>query len=254
MKGIYTTLLLLCLHYSAFAQVESLFSGRLLDEDSLGIEGINILNLSHTYGTVSNTNGEFTLPVFVGDTILFSAIQYQNIQLIVDDSLLNTKEWSQQLVFDQIVLNDIVLTDGFTMLDTTSKTFGEIDMGLPFNTVPVEKSLSERKESYLTSKLSSQILGALTGELKKLRAIQDLEKDIALSEDVKNRFDDDFYEKLGIPKDRIYLFVEYYMKEAKGRGLLKPDKHYDLIVFVQKKAEQFLENQILESDSIPISD
>lgn len=254
MKGFFLTFAFLLITTFGFSQNNQLLRGQVLSEDSIGIDMVNVLNLTHTYGTVTNVSGAFSIPVFTGDTLLFSVIQFKNIKVVVTDSIIEKGFITPVLASENINLNAIVLTPGFTMLDTASKTFGEIDMGLPFNTVPIEKSLSERKESYLTSKLSSQIIGALTGELKKLREIQSLEKEIALSEDVKTIFEDRFYMKLGIKKEEIYLFIESFMTEAKSKGLLHPNKRYALITFIKGKAEHYLENRSLESDSIFISD
>lgn len=239
---------------TGFSQDNHLLLGKVLSEDSTGIDMVNVLNLTHKYGTTTNESGAFSIPVFKGDTLLFSVVQFINIKVVVTDSIIERAFITPVLAFENINLNAIVLTPGFTMLDTTSKTFGKIDMGLPFNTKPVEKSFSERKEAYLTSKLSSQILGALTGELKKLREIQDLEKEIALSEDIKTIFEDRFYMKLGIPQEEIYLFIESFMAEAKSKGLLLPNQRYALISLVKEKAEHYLENRSLGPDSIPISD
>lgn len=254
MRKVLVVILCILFNLSVVAQDEVLLNGKLLSEDSTGIEMINILNLTHKYGTTSDYKGEFTLPVYKGDTVLFSAIQYKNIEIVITDSLLEMPFIEFILDVDNITLNDIVLTDGFSMLDTTAKTFGKIDMGLPFNTVPVKKKYSDRKEAYLTSKLSSVVLSAITGELKKLREIQEMEKDINLSEHVKDIFDDKFYNKLGIKQEDIYLFIEFYMHEARTKGLLKPQKQYELIKFIEGKSIAFLKRRASVTDTIPSSD
>ncbi len=234
------------------AQEETILRGRIMSEDSLGIDVINVLNLTHKYGTITNGNGEFSVPVYLGDTLLFSAIQYKNVEIYVTDSLLKHNYITQVLSTDNITLNDIVLTSGFSMLDTTAKTFGEIDMGLPFNTVPVKKDYSDRRDSYLTSKLSSSLISAITGDLKKLRKLQDVEKERRLTEKVKGIFEDSFYKGLQIPETEIYNFIDFYLPKAKLKGLLKENKTYELVDYIKTSAPLFLERQ--QSDTTFISD
>lgn len=250
MKSILVIILSVLTYGFILAQDNILLEGRLLSKDSTGIDRVNILNLTHKYGTISNDNGTFKVPVYIGDTLLFSAIQFKNIEIYITDSLLANEDLSWVMEFETITLQDIVLTDGFSMLDTTPKTFGEIDMGLPFNTEPVEKSYSDRKESYLTSKLSSTIISALTGDLKKLRKLQEVEEEMALTDLVKDLFDDSFYKGLDIPKTEIYNFIDFYLPSAQAKGLLDPSKTYELIALIQEKAPLFLEKQTLDTTLI----
>lgn len=254
MKTILFSILCLLTFQFVWAQEEVLLKGRLRSEDSTGIDRVNVLNMTHKYGTVTNDNGEFEMPVYLGDTILFSAIQYKNIEIYISDSMLAKAYIEQVMEFENITLQDIILTDGFSMLDTTPHTFGEIDMGLPFNTVPVKKNYSDRRESYLTSKLSSSVISALTGDLKKLRKIQEVEEQIAITEEVKGIFDDEFYKGLDIPKTNIYNFIDFYLPKAKSKGLLRRHKTYELIAFIKTQAPLFIEKQTIQTDSILISD
>ncbi len=254
MKVVIFSILFLLIVQSVQAQERVMLNGRLLSEDSTGIEMVNILNTTHKYGTITNSNGEFEVPIYLGDTILFSAIQYKNIEIYISDSILAKAYIEQVMEFENITLQDIILTDGFSMLDTTPHTFGEIDMGLPFNTVPVKKNYSDRRDSYLTSKLSSTVISALTGDLKKLRKIQDVEEQIAITEEVKGIFDDEFYKGLDIPKTNIYNFIDFYLPKAKSKGLLRRHKTYELIAFIKKQAPLFIEKQAIQTDSILISD
>ena len=79
MKNIFLYILFIGFALSAFAQDGVVLKGRLLTKDSLGIDRVNVLNLTHTQGTTTNKDGTFEIPIHLGDTLLFSAIQFQNI-------------------------------------------------------------------------------------------------------------------------------------------------------------------------------
>lgn len=250
MKGIYSFLLFIIIHLTALSQNESQFHGQLLSQDSSSIYGVNIINLTHSYGTVSKDDGTFTLPVFIGDTIEFSAIQYKNVQLYITQSLLNRGNWNQIMVFDSIVLNDIVLTDRFSMIDTTHQSYGEIEMGLPFNTTPIVRPYQERRLDYLKGGIIGSIVNQLNGKTKKMERYIALKKENEIIDEVRNVFDNALYANLGIPENEIYLFIEIYFKEARAKGLLKEGNHYELIAFFREKAMIFVASRQLLADSI----
>ncbi len=233
MKNIFLYTLFIGVTLSAFAQDNVILKGCLVTEDSLGIDKVNILNLTHAQGTITNKDGVFEIPIYLGDTILFSAIQFQNIEIYITDTIINNPIINRVMVLDEITLQDIVLTD-FSMYDT-NYVAEDIDMGLPFNTIPIVRPYSERRAAYLQGGIVSSIVNRLNGSIKKIKKIQAVEKERALAEQVKGIFNDKFYVNLGIPQGEIYLFIDFYMAEAKAKGILKPDFKYELIELIKKK-------------------
>lgn len=247
-------LILFTIFFNSFTILgqETTLSGKIVNGEGLGLEFINVLNRTHIYGTISNANGEFSFPVYRGDTLVFSSVHFKNKTIIVNDSLLDNSELIIELTEELFKLNDVVLTGGFSMLDTTNKEFGEIDMGLPFNTKPVVRSYSERKKNYLKSNTFTSILNRLNGNLEQMERLEEVEREFALADNLYERLDSTFYIKIGVPGDQIYNFIDYYMKGAKQRGLLRTGRHYELVDYIQSKVVLFLEKSKLNIDSIHV--
>jgi len=224
----------------AFAQKSQQLEGKIISISGTPIGSINIINYTHVYGSMSNAEGQFAMPVFIGDSITFSSVHYVDTTIIIDDVLLQEPHVIIKLTPEVFVLQDIVLYDGFSMIDTTNKARGEIDLGLPFNTIPVEKTFTERRENYLKSNWTYALLNALNGKTDKLEKIKAVEKEFILADKIYDRIDSSFYLNIGIPDDQIYNFIDFYKFEAKHRGLLKKGRFYELLKFIEKKAPLFL--------------
>ncbi len=238
--------------FPVLGQESTTILGRLISEDSLGIDRVNVLNLSKIKGTTTNIQGEFEIVIDVGDTLLFSAIQFKNREWVVTDSIIKSGFILCILELDDITLQDIVLTD-FSMFDT-NQPGGDIDMSLPFNTIPVVKSYSTRRASYLQGGIISSIVNRLNGNIKRNKAVIAYEKQRNLVEKTRGIFEDVFYENLGIPNDEIYLFIDFYMSEAQTSRLLTPDFKYELIEHIQNCVPMYLEYRERKVDSIPFTE
>lgn len=252
MKNYFFIIAYIVLTFQALGQEPTTIQGRLISEDSLGIDRVNILNLSKTKGTTTNIQGEFEIVINIGDTLLFSAIQFKNREWVVTDSIVKSGFILCVLELDDITLQDIVLTD-FSMFDT-NQSGGEIDMSLPFNTIPVVKSYTTRRALYLQGGIISSIVNRLNGNIKRNKAIMAYEKQRNLVEKTRGIFEDVFYENLGIPKNEIYLFIDFYMPEAQTKRLLIPDFKYELIQHIQNCVPKYLEYRDRKIDSIPFTE
>lgn len=237
MKNIFLHILFISTTLVSFAQDEFLIRGHVLSSDSVGIDVVNILNLNHPTGTVTNASGSFTLTVHIGDTLLFSAIQYKNVKVGITEEMRNKTVINVLMEFDNITLQDVVLTD-FSMYDTND-TGGDVNLGLPFNTKAIVRPYAERKMDYLSGGILS-FINSLNGKKKKLREVQAYKGEQDRIEGLKERYPNQFYLDLGIPKDEIYVFIDFYYPEAKEKGLLRSGFQFELIQFIKDKAELYI--------------
>ncbi len=61
------------------------FSGIVIGEDNLQLPGVHIYVPKSGRGTTSNIYGYFSMPVLVGDSIVFSSVGYEKFSLIIPD-------------------------------------------------------------------------------------------------------------------------------------------------------------------------
>lgn len=254
MKYVLLILSCFCINF-IFAQEKFEITGFVLDDKGNALKQINIINQTHDYGGSSNNAGEFRLPVYLSDTILFSSISHQNVSVLITDSILRLNELKIEMSREINLLEDINLYSGFSMLDT-NRTFGEIDLGLPFKTLPrIDRNFTPG-EKRLYTVTNTGLIGSVINifnrkHIKDAEAVIALEREIAHTEKIRLTYDDDFFEVINIPKDRIYIFLEIYAEEAHRRHLLKKDMIFELASFLEEKSKEFLELEVrTDSNSV----
>src|SRR5215469_643300 len=86
MRKLITLLSVLMLYsITAFAQTKTI-TGRINTKDGSPIEGVSIRLLGTKVGTVTNGKGEFKLNVREGQTLIISAIGYNQEKLVIGSS------------------------------------------------------------------------------------------------------------------------------------------------------------------------
>ncbi|GAA4812607.1 carboxypeptidase-like regulatory domain-containing protein [Litoribaculum gwangyangense] len=83
-------------------------SGKIIVEGN-DISGITIFNTSTNSGVISDENGEFTIQVALNDTIEVSALQYENINFIVNEAIINSKKIKLFLIEEINKLDEIIV-------------------------------------------------------------------------------------------------------------------------------------------------
>lgn len=115
MKYIFIALLVLSAQILSWSQS---FSGIVSDEYNYPIQEVTITNLSKDEHSHTNHKGEFSLEsITVGDSLLFSHISYINKIIKIDDL---TSELSVQLVYNNISLEEIVVSPGINVQQIVS--------------------------------------------------------------------------------------------------------------------------------------
>lgn len=95
MKYLYTIVLLLSFHFSAMAQSEETYRdsvvqlyGVVMTADSLvGLDGVSIVVKGKGRGTITNSQGVFSIAVLKGDEIEFSFIGYESSKVVIPKTL-----------------------------------------------------------------------------------------------------------------------------------------------------------------------
>jgi len=69
-----------------------LVNGKIIVPEEDSPEGLTIFNQNTSRGTIANPNGEFKLRVRLNDTIVFSAIQFEEFRVVVEEGVINSGE------------------------------------------------------------------------------------------------------------------------------------------------------------------
>lgn len=131
-------------------------SGIILGEDSVsGLPGVHVYVPKRQYGTTSNYLGFFSLPALVGDSIIFSAVSYQNQHYIVPDL-------GKQLTVVVELIKDTIYLDNIDVMPfPTEEIFKEAILAL---NLPPEDNLDQDhlNQELLQLMMRSAPIGAAT--------------------------------------------------------------------------------------------
>lgn len=222
--------ILFCL--PSLAQEKHFLNGRVV-ADSLQGSAVHIINITRKTGTVNNSNGNFEINVAENDTILFSSIQYVNINIPVTAEILKGGYLIVELTEDINELSEVNISN--TTLTGNIKTDLEnikIVKNLPFtfDLGPVQidpprapENLAFKENQINTGAGTLNIIGGIE-MLADLFGDKDKPKKKnkapvvppgPVSEQLGNRFNDDFFKSsLGIKEENIKDFL-YYLDDQK---------------------------------------
>ena len=97
----FLTLLLAFVVQLTFAQQKTV-SGTVLDETNLPLPGVNVIAKGTTNGVQTDFDGNYTIEVNVGETLVFSYVGYKNVEMPVTAT---SSDMSFSMELDASVLN-----------------------------------------------------------------------------------------------------------------------------------------------------
>lgn len=197
------------------------------------IEGINIKNLKSNFSTKTNVEGLFSITADVGDTLLFSAIQFKKRKVILKKEDFNTTMFLVKLENATLLLNEVKIID---YKNINAIRLGIIPKGQK-NYTPAERKLYTATgggNQFGTNNVVSVdgILNAISGRTTMLKKELKVEhKEYAINK-LNNRFEENFFiETLKIPKEYVNGF-KYYIVENEEFVQAINAKNYTLATFL----------------------
>jgi hypothetical protein len=84
----------------------NIVTGTVLDENGIGLPGVNVILKGTTTGTITNIEGRYTIgPVKPDDVLVFSYIGYQSVELPVGSrSIIDVNLIPGTTILDQVVV------------------------------------------------------------------------------------------------------------------------------------------------------
>jgi hypothetical protein len=103
-------LFVFCISFVAISQEikRENINGKIIVEGS-DIEGITIYNSSSKVGTVTDENGEFRIAVALNDLLEIRALEYQNIDIIINDVIFQSKKVNIFLIEEINKLDEVII-------------------------------------------------------------------------------------------------------------------------------------------------
>ncbi|MFD0976226.1 hypothetical protein [Salinimicrobium gaetbulicola] len=236
-------LFFLFLNVAGNAQEDSLLKGQILADSLIG-SSINIVNLTKEIGTTNSGSGEFEIEATVGDTLLFSSVQYEVREIVISKEILEKGFLKVELSFmmnelDEVRISNISLSGNLTADLNNIETFDQASVGFPMSTKPRLTSI-ERKIYTASSSSLMLLVNMLNGRLKMLKRAQknmEFENLIDLGVDI---FPTEFFtDIIHVPENMIRLFVYYCGEDSRYKELMINREALPLIELYMEKAIDF---------------
>jgi len=189
--------------------------GKIITEVS-NREGINIVNIETEKYAVTDSDGYFSIPVQVCDTLMFSAVQFKALKVVVTDSDIQNDMLFVHLEIMAQQLNEVVVVQ---YKNINAVSLGIIPAGQRSYT-PAERKLKagtgiDAKVGLNSSISVDPLLNMLSGRSAMLKRDVATEKKEFWLQKIQELYDDNFFAiKLKIPIDYIKGF-QYYLVEDK---------------------------------------
>jgi len=257
------SIIIFCISFTAISQdiERQNVKGRIIVENN-DIEGITIYNSSSKTGVLTDEKGEFTIQLALNDLLEIRALQYQNFDMTVNLTILESKELSVVLIeevnmLDEVIINSKTLTGNIKADLTKVKTFTpKLDVvyfGMKdLDTYSLEDSnLTQIENTTMHSQAQPMVYG-----LNVINVVDQLLIPLFRSE-VKNKSEvgvpevpakaikyylgsNFLVENFNIPEHRVEEFIRYVESEAFDFDLLNYGHEMELLELISQKSKTFL--------------
>lgn len=233
---------------SVYAQRISI-EGKIISTENIDVDGINIINKSSKSGTISDENGAFKIPVKLNDSLSISAVHIQETLVVVGQEQLDDKKIVVYLTEKRNLLKEVTIRrplTGYIGTDSniipTKEAITATSLGLPNADLP---KLS-KAESLLYASQSgafNMLIGAITGETKKLKKRAELEKTVILTEGLLDKFPLTYYvDVLKIDPFKVYSFLFFCEEDPAYKRIVKKST-MEIHEFLTRKSNEFLKRK-----------
>lgn len=205
--------------------------------NSSDLEGIYIVNLKNDTSTATEKGGYFSIRASVGDTLLFSAVNFKGIEITLKESDLEKAIFFVKMEtlirqLDEVKINEYK--------NINAVSLGIVPKGLKVYTPAERKLYTATTGSGLVS--VDGIINLLSGRTAMLKTALLYEKKEIILNKISNLFEDNFFTNtLKIPTDYVQGFKYYCVENEKFVAVVQ-SKNKTLATFlIGELAEKYLE-------------
>lgn len=257
---------MLCIGFLAFSQnvKRENILGKIIVEGN-DIEGITIYNTSSKKGTVTDAKGNFILSVALNDLLEIRALEYQSIDVKVNNAIISSKKMRVYLIEKMNILEEVVVTSkklsgslvtDVNKLETFKPRRDAFYFGISYDEI---NSLSDDSQSQIKDLERNEQGKTMVNGLNVVNIVDQLliplfrsevknKKDAGVpevpAENIKYYFGSDYLvENFSIPEHRVEEFIRYVEDDTFDFNLLNYGHEMELLDLLSRKSKTFLEAQ-----------
>jgi hypothetical protein len=249
-------LLVLFFTISANAQTVEIKGKVIVDDED--IEGIHVINKTASRFTITNSNGDFTIPANLNDTIIFSAIKYKPKEFIVNVDMIKSKTLIVYLTEMVNELNEVivgkVLTGNLLSDVENSDAKREInfyDLGIPgYAGKPLTLNQNRLKEATTGGGIVplNPIINYFSGRTKMLKNQVKLERLNDCLASIKSNLSSAFFEYNELAETNRNEFFYYCLEDEEFSTICSIKNDMRTLEFLESKLVGYKANLQTEKD------
>lgn len=200
------------------------------------LESIYIVNLKTEKSTLTERGGYFSINASVGDTIMFTAVQFKSLKITLKE-----EDFNKELLFVKMetfirILDEVKINE---YKDINAVSLGIISSKTKHYT-PAERKLKTASDSDAqigtnTSIGLDPILNWMSGRTTMLKKEVEVEKKELMLTKIQNLYESEYFvETLKIPEDFVKGFQYYIVEDAKFVEALKA-KNKTMATFIMNE-------------------
>ena len=210
-----------------YAQDRIPIKGKLIYRN-VNVVAANVVNINAQINTITDGEGEFEIPVKVGDEIIFSSVQYMIRTVKINPDIIQKNRLIITVNEKINALEEVIITPDDTekFLDLKEEEFKGYDYLRDKstrleNTIVRQGQLNNGINVINILKLITKVINSKTEEEK---------RNLKPSEVLKYVFEIDFFKRdLELTDDQIIGFLEYIDDNLPSQKLLSQSKQFQLI-------------------------
>ncbi|MEB8347348.1 carboxypeptidase-like regulatory domain-containing protein [Flavobacteriaceae bacterium KMM 6898] len=231
--------------------------GRVLNESG-DVAATHVMNTTTNRATITSVEGFFKIAAHLNDTLVFSAVQFKKKEVVVTQSILQSKSLFITME-DALTELDEVVVRPFYLSGDISKDLESLEtepvvtastLGLP-NAYVIPMTQTERILNEATTGGGivplNPILNGISGRTKMLKKRLEIEEKYARTDRVRAFFSDSLYvQNLKIPITKIDDFMYFCEADIAFSSLVDTHDRLKIWSFFRKKSIVYRENNDLE--------
>lgn len=258
MKKLSSLIVLLCITLAALAQDERVeINGRVYVKTN-ELEGIAVYNSSAKEGTITDKDGRFIIEARENDVITFSAIQFKDFSVVIDERVMRSRKLTAMLVEDVNKLDEVILLpydlSGSLKADLNAVRTYNVDMDSLYSGIDEQYAYNlaaDDASAVNNAAVDDQLPGMqnglnlinLVGLMIKPFKKKKLDKDLVEipTGTLETRYNAEFLETyFKIPRERSVEFLIFVEEKGIPASLWEEKRELELLELIYKESLVFL--------------
>ncbi|MEO6348170.1 MAG: carboxypeptidase-like regulatory domain-containing protein [Aquaticitalea sp.] len=252
MKKISFYFFIFALLFSGISTAQSVeINGKVMANDD-EVEGIHVINKTESQYTITNSNGEFRIPVKLNDSIIFVAIKYNYKAVLVNSDNIKSKTLNVNLTelinqLDEVVIGKILTGNLLSDIENSDakRDINFYDLGIPgYTGKPFTQSERRLNEAITGGGILplNPILNYLSGRTKMLKNQIMLERLETCLDRIKSNLSETFFEYNRLEESLRTEFFFFCSEDEQFDTICRIKNDITTLEFLKVKLEDFKTN------------